>query len=93
MNLKQRQGAYVALAMLVILLFLHCPWTGYETTWYFELTRSHHDLPPWEWHTNAPLLPWLGSLQNLVASITFIALLAVIWIVANRQATAETPRH
>jgi hypothetical protein len=91
MTSKQWQGIYAALAAFLLLVFLHSPWSGYETTWYVQFTNSMGNLPLWEWHTIEPILPWLGSLKNLAASTVFIALLGAVWIVANRPASKGTP--
>ena len=92
MNRKQWHGIYVALAALAVVIFLHSPLTGYQTSFYFEYTKSSGDLPFWEWRAKAPLLPWLGSLENLAASVLLIAVLLAIWVVANRQEAKQPPR-
>jgi hypothetical protein len=85
MNTKQLRGAYTTLVTLLLVVFSHSPWSGYRTTSYDEFTKSFVDLPLWEWQTIAPLVPWLGLLQNLTASVVLIALLALIWVIANRH--------
>jgi len=85
MNSMQRIGVNVALAIVLVLVFLHSPWSGYEIDSYSEVLGSSADLPFSLWRTSAPLVNWLGFVQNLVASIVLIVLLTALWVAANKS--------
>lgn len=89
MNRKQWIGIYTAAALILIAIFLHGPWSGYETTWsYFSSILNQGvsgDLAFLDWYSRSPLVPWLGVIKNLLASVGLIFALTIIWILANRK--------
>ena len=78
---------YTAAAAAVIVIFLHSPWTGYDT-YYIGYLGGQIPSPFSAWKSHDPLVSWLGFVINLLATLTLIALLLVIALFATRD---ETP--
>ena len=95
MNKKQSTGIYLAVAVILFIFFLHSPWSGYETIEFLSLTdtdplfynlsNGYLKLGFWDWHSRTPIVPWLGVLKNLAATVIFIVLLTFIWMAASRD--------
>lgn len=83
MNRNQRTGLYISGSAVLIVLFLHSPWTGYG-----EFYVKY--LPFLEWHTVSPLVEWLGSVKNTLASIALVIMLATIWTWFARTLTPNS---
>jgi predicted Co/Zn/Cd cation transporter (cation efflux family) len=90
LNPQQWKWVYFAAAATLIVIFLHSPWTGYATSSFSSVTWKDYRFPFTDWHTEAPLVLWLGNVVNLIATLALIALLTGIALFANRD--SPTPR-
>jgi hypothetical protein len=81
MNNLQRTGAFVTVALAVVVVVLHSPWEGYTTTSYGSLGGYNFDTPLsfLEWRTNAPVVFWFGSVLHLLVALFAVGLLSAAW--------------
>lgn len=81
MNNIQRVGAFVTVALAVVVVVLHSPWEGYTTTSYGSPGGYNFDTPLslLEWRTVAPIVFWFGSVLHVLVSLFAVGALSAAW--------------
>lgn len=91
MNTVQKVGVFAGTALETVALFLHAPWSGYDTTNKAyriagTLVVPENDKKPfWEWYSNGTLIPWLGSMEYFLICVAMIAALTGFWVYLFRS--------
>lgn len=85
-NKVQRIGLFVAIALSILVVFLHDPLDGYDTAHYFSFTDGEiKDGPFWEWRSVNPIVHWFDALTHLAAVIAAILVLCATWLYIFRS--------
>lgn len=85
MNVVQKAGAFIAVALLLIVIVLHGPWDGYAMTRYVDgmpeigIRGSFVELSFLDWTTNSPVVAWFGSILHALIAIVVIVFGFYIW--------------
>ena len=79
MNSIQKAAVFSAATLLVILVVLHSPWTGYETEQQIlvdsnsTMLISGEKWPVSDWHSAEPVARWFGGLVNFIVVAVALA--------------------
>ena len=82
MNSIQKAAIFAAATLLVILVILHSPWSGYETG--VKILTDENGImmvmgdrywPVSEWHSSDSVITWFGGLINfIVVALSLVGL-------------------
>lgn len=85
-NKIQRIGLFVAIVLVILVVFLHNPLDGYDTAHYVDFTDGEFkDGPFWKWRSMNPIVYWFGAMTHLAAAIAATWVLCATWLYLFRN--------
>ena len=96
LNSTQRLGAFVALTTIAILIFLHQPWSGYETFSVNMLGRLNLGTTEYsffQYKSRLPIVEWLGDMTNFLASIALVIAVYATLFFLYAEPKAQAPEQ
>ena len=85
MNSVQKTGAFIAFALLLLVIVMHGPWDGYSMTRYVAgmpeigISGLFVDLSFLDWTTNSPVIAWFGSILHTLVAVVVIIVGFYLW--------------
>ena len=97
MNQLQRAGIFVAVVLIVLVVGLHSPWTGYEIDQWehtsYVIGQSELVYLPFNvWQTKAPVSLWFGYVLNVVCLLAGIAVVLGAWLYLFKTKMSDLTR-